>query len=238
MTRKVLQGSSNRAAVRAPRWCRPVLPLVVLAAVSGGCTTTPQRSEASPVRVCAAGECDDGKRYAVNQLLHAIGRLFQVNDGADIKFCSADPETRVCTGDDVGYFVLGGLIPGRGASSSGKISHVAIDAENQVIHYVMAMHLSFLGTPLVCADHDAALTARSVSDLTIVDNSYYCNWLGVGNMTASFSVAIDSVDFDQGRIGGYWKHGVTGTGNGRGHGYALILFPESMPRSENWLVRR
>lgn len=57
-------------------------------------------------------------------------------------------------------------------------------------------------------------------------------------MSASFNFMIDSVDFDHGRLGGFWKHGVTGTGIGRGEGYTLIQFPRSMPSGENWLVRQ
>jgi hypothetical protein len=57
-------------------------------------------------------------------------------------------------------------------------------------------------------------------------------------MTTSFSFAIDLIDFDNARLGGYWQHSVTGTGNGGGQGYTLIQFPRSMPRGENWLARR
>lgn len=233
------QGSASHAAINAVRLSRSALLLALLAAVLAGCATTPRSQEIKPVQVCAAEECSEaGQRYSANQLLHALDRLFQANDGTGMKFCSSDPVTRICTDNDVGYFILGGFIPGRGSSSSGKVSQVKLDAEHQSIRYVMSMYLRFLGIPLVCADHNAVLAVNSVYDMTITDNSYLCNWMVMGIMTASFSFAIDSVDFDKGRLGGYWKHGVTGTGNGRGQGYALIEFPKSMPREENWLARR
>lgn len=238
MTVQHSQGSLRHAAVSAVRRFVAGV-LLIMAAGLAGCATTPRSQEIKPVQVCAAGECSDaGQRYSATQMLHALDRLFQANDGAGMKFCSSDPATRVCTGDDVGYFILGGVIPGRGYSSAGKVSQVRLDAENQSIRYVMSMYLRFLGIPLVCADHNAVLAVNSVYDMTITDNTYLCNWMVMGVMTASFSFVIDSVDFDKGRLGGYWKHGVTGTGIGRGQGYALIEFPRSMPRGENWLAQR
>ena len=239
MTSRNSQGLPNHAVTHAVRSFKSALPLVLLAAGLAGCATTQRPHEIKSVQVCAAGECSEaGQRYSATQMLHALDRLFQANDGAGMKFCSSDPTTRVCAGDDVGYFILGGFIPGRGSSSSGKVSQVKLDAENQSIRYVMSMYLRFLGIPLLCADHSAVLAVKSVTDMTITDNTYLCSWMVMGIMTASFSFVIDSVDFDRGRLGGYWKHGMTGTGNGRGQGYALIEFPKSMPRGENWPARK
>lgn len=229
----------RQTAVNAACRCMAGLLLIMAAAGSAGCATTALPHETKPVRVCAADECSEaGQRYSAIQLLHALEQLFQANDGAGMKFCNSDSTARVCTDPDVGYFILGGFIPGRGSSSSGKVSQVKLDALNQSIRYVMAMNLRFMGIPLICADHNAVLAVNSVYDMTITDNAYLCNWMVMGIMTASFSFVIDSVDFDKGQLGGYWKHGVTGTGNGRGQGYALIEFPKSMPRGENWLVQR
>ncbi len=239
MTNQHPQASANQAAVRTVRFSVGVASLFLLAVGLTGCATTPRLNEIKSIQVCAAEECSEAEqRYSTGQLLHALDQLFQANDGTGMKFCNSDPVTRVCAGDDVGYFILGGFIPGRGSSSSGKVSQVKLDAINQSIRYVMAMNLRFLGIPLLCADHNAVLTVNSVHDVAITDNSYLCTWMVMGIMTASFSFAIDSIDFDKGQIGGYWKHGVTGTGNGRGHGYALIVFSKSMPRGENWLAQR
>lgn len=230
---------SPAPTVARARLSRPAVVPVLLVAVLAGCATASPPREIKSLQVCAAGECTDaGRHYSTDQMLRALDRLFQANDGAGMALCSADPETRVCTGDDVGYFVMGGILPGRGSSRSGKVSQVRLDAENRSIRYLMSMSLRFLGTPLVCADHGAVLAVNSATDIAMTDDAYLCNWMGVGIMTASFSFMIDSVDFDKGRLGGYWKHGVTGTGFGRGGGYALIRFPRSMPHGENWLAEK
>lgn len=221
---------------KALRLYLTTLSLAMLVATLTGCASTSKRHEIESVRVCAADECSQAEhQYSSRQILYALDQLFQTNDGAGMKFCSADPATHVCTGDDVGYLVWGGIIPARGSSNSGKISQVKLDAENQSIQYTMSMKLRYLGLPLQCMDHNAVLAVSSLHDIAIVDSSYLCNFL-FAVMSASFSFAIDSIDFDKGQLGGYWRHGMTGMGNGRGEGYALIEFPKAMPRGVNWLA--
>lgn len=233
------QSSPSQAAGHGVVFYAATATLLLLMAGLAGCATTSPVDEKKIIQVCVAKECSPaGLRYSSDQLLHALDQLFLANDGVEMQFCDSDPVSRVCTGDDVGYFILGGFIPGRGSSSSGKVSQVKLDAANQSIHYVMAMNLRFLGLPLICADHNAVLSVNSVHSVTITDNSYLCTWMVMGIMTASFGFEIDSVDLDHGQLGGYWKHGVTGTGNGRGHGYALIKFKNTMPNGVNWLARK
>lgn len=236
MTSQSTPAYCRNAATNAARFSLLTLLWMMLAAGLTGCATSQSLQAINAVRVCSGGECSaSGERYSTPQLLHALDRLFQLNDGVGLTFCKSNPVTRQCMEDDLGYFVLGGIIPGRGSSSTGKVSQVKIDVANRSIRYVMSMDLRFLGLPLVCADHNAVLAVRSSNDIAITDSAYPCSWLVMGVMSASFSFVIDSVDFDKGQLGGYWKHSVYGTGNGRGHGYGLIKFSKGMPREEDWL---
>ena len=45
-------------------------------------------------------------------------------------------------------------------------------------------------------------------------------------------MAIDYIDLDKGRMGGYWAQERMGTGGGRGTGYAIMQFPAAMPKGE------
>lgn len=240
MPRRIERGpfGANRNVIAVHRLLDTVA-VVALAAGLCGCAGAPPMA-ATPIRICAAQQCTvAGQRYTDDQILYALNRLLQTNDGAGFRFCRSDPATRSCLDRNLGYFVLGGLVlPGRGSSSSGKLREVKLDATTKSIQYVMSMDLSFLGIPLVCAEHGAVLAVRAVDDIVITDNPYLCNWMVVGIMTASFSFVIDSIDLDQGRLGGYWRHAVTGTGMGRGHGYALIEFASPMLPGEDWLTRK
>ena len=239
MTSQYTLASPRKIVVNAVRLPLLALSCMLLAAGLTGCASTQPLQAIDAVRVCAGDECSEtGQRYTTQQMLYALDRLFRANDGMGFKFCNSDPATRQCMAGDLGYFVLGGILPGRGSSSSGKVSQVKFDAANSSIRYVMSMNLRFLGLPLVCADHNAVLAVRSTNDIAITDSPYPCNWLVMGIMSASFSFVIDSVDFDKGQLAGYWKHGVSGTGNGRGRGYALIECAKAMPRGENWRAQQ
>jgi hypothetical protein len=201
-----------------------------------GCAGDPQIHEVKEIYVCAAEECGTaGQSFTANQILNAIYQLIKRNDGKDFRICASDPKTRSCVSEGVGYFVQGGPFPGLGTTASGNLHDVKLDAPNQVITATMSSYLRFLGVPLVCVPHASTISVRSADEITISDSPYYCNWMAVGNMTASFSFAVESVDLDKGRLGGYWAHGVAGVANGKGSGYAIIEFQEPMPRTENWL---
>lgn len=206
------------------------------ASLLAGCAGAPQVEKVTQIYVCAAEECGSaGQSTTAPQLLRAVHRLFERNDGKEFTICKSDPQSRNCESEGVAYFVQGGPIPGVGSQSSGKLENVKLDAAKQAITGTMNSYLRFVGIPLVCAAHDSTISVRGVDEITITDNPYYCNWMAVGNMTASFSFAVESVDFDKGRLGGWWSHSVVGNAGGKGGGYAVIQLAEPMPRSENWL---
>ena len=212
--------------------------LLVLAVLLAGCASAPQLFEVKAVYVCAAEECGQaGQRFSAAQMLQALHRLLRANEGQQYKVCASDAKTRNCDREGVGYFVMGGPIPGRGAQASGKISSPTLDAGTQSVNYRISPDLTFNGIALACVEHDARIIVRSADEIAMEDTPYYCNWMAVGNMTATFSFAVESVDLDRGRLGGYWSHAVAGTGNGRGDGYAIIQFAHAMPRGENWLAQ-
>ena len=214
-------------------WCWLPVVCVLLA----GCAGAPQLYEVKSVYVCASEECGQaGQKFSAAQMLRALHKLLLANDGLEYKVCSSDPKTRNCESEGVGYFVMGGPIPGRGAQASGKMSAARLDTATQSLRYRVSPNLTFNGMPLACVEHDASITVRSSDEISAEDTPYYCNWMAVGNMTATFSFAVELVDLDRGRLGGYWAHAVAGTGNGRGGGYAVIQFPRSMPPGEHWLV--
>ncbi|HZQ74665.1 MAG TPA: hypothetical protein VFB08_17240 [Burkholderiales bacterium] len=210
--------------------------IVWAALLLAGCAGAPQVEKVTQIYVCAAEDCGPaGQSYTAPQLLRAVYRLLEKNDGKDFTICSSDIQSRNCQSEGVAYFVQGGPIPGVGSQASGKMEKVKLDAANQAIKGTMSSYLRFVGIPLACVPHDTTVAVRGIDEITITDEPYYCNWMAVGNMTASFSFAVESVDFDKGRIGGYWSHSVVGNAGGKGAGYAVLQFPETMPRGENWL---
>ena len=202
----------------------------------GACAGTPQLAEVKEVYVCAASECGPAsQRYTATEMLAGLYQLLKRSEGREYTICESDPAGRHCVSEGVGYFVMGGPIPGRGSQSRGRYTNVQYDAASHAVTATASNQLLFIGTPLACADTKHALTVRSADEIVGADENYYCNWVGVGNMTASFNYVVDYVDLDRGRLGGWWQHGVAGTGAGKGAGYAVLQFPATMPKGENWL---
>jgi hypothetical protein len=214
---------------------RKGVPLLLLLA---GCAGAPQVHEVKEVYVCAADECGPAGRFSSGQMLEAVYRFLKANEGRDFRVCESDVKTRNCDKEGLSYFVQGGPIPGLGSTSSGALAELKADPASQAVRAKMTSNLRFIGVPLVCADHPTTISIRSADEITIVDDPYYCNWMVVGNMTASFSFAVESVDFDKGRLGGYWSHGVAGNAAGKGSGYGVLEFPVKMPAGENWLKKQ
>jgi len=73
------------------------------------------------------------------------------------------------------------------------------------------------------------LSIRSANEVAIEFQPHACSWMVVGIMSASFSFAVESLDFNRGEMGGYWQASVARTGNGSGSGYALLRFPRRVP---------
>jgi hypothetical protein len=222
MNEKTRLPPERPARARRALWSTPVV--LALAA----CASSPPPVPPTPVQVCADGRCGPAaERFSADQLAQRVGQMLAAHDGQRLALCEADPRTRECIGDDLGYFVLGGLLPGRGSADAARMSQVRFDPAARAVRYVMSMSMRFLGIGLSCADHDAALTVHSTDAVEIVDRDHRCTWMVVGIMNASFRLTVDSIDFDRGRIAGHWQHRVAGTGNGRGAGYAVIGLPPS-----------
>lgn len=214
------------------------LAAVVSVSLLAGCASPPQLYEVKSVYICAAEECGPaGQLASTDQMLRGLQRLFQENEGLEYKVCESDIKTRNCQSEGLGYFVMGGPIPGKGYQTSGRFSKAQLQTASQTVSYANSANLYFNGVPLVCVPHPGKITVRSSDEITLVDDGYYCNWAGVGNMVATFNFAVESIDFDRGRIGGYWAHAVAGLGDGKGQGYGVIALSKGMPRGVNWLEK-
>ncbi|RYY73600.1 MAG: hypothetical protein EOO52_16420 [Gammaproteobacteria bacterium] len=90
------------------------------------------------------------------------------------------------------------------------------------------MPLTFIGTPVQCTTAASIFSVNSSSDISLQLKPHFCSWMVVGAMTVQLHFAVESINLDNGEIGGYWKHTVRGTGNGNGSGYMLLKFPKNI----------
>jgi hypothetical protein len=205
----------------------------------GGCAATPQQSMVKEVRVCAAGNCAVADHtVSAKQMLNGVQQLLKANEGEEVRICDSDPKTRSCESVGICQFVLGGGIPGNGCARGIVFSDIAPTSQDGQISLKADMPRTFIWTPMTCATMTGTLSVRSADEISVDFEPHYCNWMVVGNMTATFTFAVESLDLDRGQVGVYWSHAVSGTGIGSGSGYALLEFPKSMPRGQNWVVKQ
>lgn len=208
--------------------------VTAVALILSGCSAIPQHDAVHAVRMCGAEGCDlSGQKYSAAQVLAGVQELLKANEGERITICKSDPSKRTCESVGICQFVLGGFLPGNGCASSIVFSDIE-RIEPTELRMKADMPLSFIGTPVYCATATSSLSVRSPSEIALVFQPRFCSWMVVGTMSATFNIAMDSVDPERGEVGGYWSHAVSGTGNGRGSGYALLQFPKPIPRGANW----
>jgi hypothetical protein len=213
------------------------LSLVAAALLLTGCAAIPQQHNVKEVHICVADDCDTtGHKYSTAQLLFGFQKLLKANEGEKATLCDSNPKTRNCESVGVCQFVLGGILPGPGCSKSMVFSEIGAGKQPDQIKMKVDMPLTFIGTPVFCKTTDATFSVQSPEQITLELQPRFCNWMVMGNMSATFNFAVNSLDLNRGQIGGYWSHAVTGTGNGRGSGYMVLKFPKAMPDGENWLV--
>lgn len=217
------------------RWS--LLVAAVAALLVSGCVAIPQQKFVKEVHICTADDCDTANhKYSAEQLLAGFQQLLKANEGEKVTICDSDPKTRACESVGFCYFVLGGTLPGNGCSQSIVFSEIAMGNQPGQLALKADMPLTFIWTPLKCASMTGTLSVRSADEISFEFQPYYCNWMAVGNMSATFNFAVESLDLSRGQVGGYASHAVKGTGNGRGSGYVILKFQKAMPGGDNWLV--
>lgn len=219
--------------------CRPWLLALTSVLLLAGCAGAPKQYSVKEVYVCAAEDCSvASQKYSAGRLASAIQQLLKLNEGQAAEICDSDPKERNCASVGLCHFVQGGPFPGMGCARSIVFNEATTSDQAGQVAIKADMTRTFLGIQLGCATMTGSISVRSADEISLEVAPHYCNWAGIGNMTATFNVAIESVDFDRGQMGGYWQHAVAGTGVGSGSGYAILRFRKGMPPGSDWIGAR
>lgn len=184
--------------------------------------------------LCVEGKCGNVTAARAADTLNQLRALFADGLTQEFKPCEARPGETRCQGDDLGLFVMGGPIPGRGALKGMTIMSAITSPDAKSVRLRVAMNETFIGTPIFCANADATLAVSAAGQVMLEVESHYCNWALVGNLLNTLSFVFDRIDLTTRTITGYYSIGVAGTGNGQGSGYTAFTVPDN--RLENRLV--
>ncbi|CAA7628048.1 exported hypothetical protein [Candidatus Terasakiella magnetica] len=195
--------------------------------VLAGCTATSQTEKVGASTLCDEAGCRRITPQDTVRSLEKIKTLLKDGLTRDFRICEARQGDQACDGDDIGIFVLGGPIPGRGAMKGASILAISESDASPSLKINVHLNLTFLGVPLYCSTGEGVISADPQGRIAIEVAPHFCNWALVGNLFTTLSFAIDRVDLTTRSVTGYWSIAVAGVGNGSGSGYALFKVPDS-----------
>ncbi len=199
---------------------------LVLVMLTGCVATPPVEKMSSATQLCDGSGCSTVAPHNAQASLERIKALLASGLAVDFKTCETRPSESNCASDDIGFFVMGGPIPGRGALKGLSILSATSGTTGQ-LDLRIAMSPTFLGTPMACSHGDATVTVDVQGKVVLDLKSTYCNWAIVGNTFNTVSIAFDRIDMSTRKMQGYYSVGVAGTGNGKGSGYLSMVIPDN-----------
>ncbi len=192
-----------------------------------GCVSAPPVDKVQTTVICSSQGCQPIDASNAQRSLQSIKKLIFDGLSRDFVLCESSGPDAACTSNDLGMFVLGGPLPGRGALKSASFLSVTDSAESNSLKLRIELNETFMGTPLVCSHADGTLNIDANGKAVLEFAPHYCNWALIGNVFTSLSMAIDRIDLNSRKITGYYSLATTGTGNGSGSGYAAFRIPDN-----------
>ena len=207
---------------------------VVLGGFLWGCASSPP--PVTSVQVCLDDRCTPAaETFTASALADGLHQFWKRNENTKLTICDALPGRQECEDEGINFFVQGGPIPGLAAIESGDLADIKFDRGKGEITSTIRYDANFIGVPTTCGRSDVTVSVRSVDDIEIASNDFYCNWLVVGNVVWNGRFAVDLIDFDKALMGGTYSVGGAGLlAGGGGSGRFLLRFKESETR----LVRK
>lgn len=161
------------------------------------------------LEVCSQQSCKKAEPQNLDVITENLNRIFGfLGPGDYIQLCKSNPEMTKCVSNDIGYLILGGLI----LPLRGKITGYKVEKTGDEVSFVADSGKAICGkSKLVFVIEDGTVILKN-------KNSYYCNWLGVGNVMSYTELKINKVDLDRLHFYGNYKITAIGTAVGAGEG--------------------
>ena len=165
--------------------------------------------ESFALEVCSQNKCKKIEMVylvSVNESLNKILGLLRQDDY--IKLCKSNVQLDSCASSEINYLILGGwLLPMRA-----KISGYKIETKNGEIDFVADSGMA------TCTKTKLFFGIENNSIILKNPSTFFCNWLGVGNVVSSTSLKLKKIDIDKMHFYGDYTVSAVGTAVGRGEG--------------------
>jgi hypothetical protein len=158
----------------------------------------------------------------------ATAELFDGITPYQVSLCEADPVSKDCKkgSDGVRASGVGGLfvplvlnvtgmtVSKQSRSDSGWAIEAAVQSKADAI-------------PPLCRTARGQILLRVNNTITVQLQSFYCNWVVVGNVIVNADFSIDHIDSQNKVFNGFYRITFHGTGNAAGSGYyRAVIVPE------------
>jgi hypothetical protein len=161
-----------------------------------------------------------------------VAQLFRADTPYSVKLCEADQESNECKKDSnsISATGVGGLFLPLALHVSGlHVSQRRVSSDGLALD--VAFESTANGIPPLCVTAQAAVIARDNSTASIEIDSFYCNWMLVGNVVAYAELSIDRINLKDKTFTGYYKLAFHGTGNVAGSGYYRAVIAPISPKA-------
>jgi hypothetical protein len=195
---------------------------VVLTALTSGCRVASENVGA--LQLCTGQSCKSaGENHSGADILHGLFDLLKASEGVTVKPCESDEAKRQCLDDGFNLFVMAGPLPAYAHLKSMTFKDIRLSGDGREIALTVAISGTFLGAPAVCGDFVATIRTNPQNNPVLKGKeSFYCNWLVVGNIFWDYEHTFDYIDFSKGIIGGHFAFSALGLLTGGGAtGYGL-----------------
>ncbi|MEM7058473.1 MAG: hypothetical protein AAF557_12840 [Pseudomonadota bacterium] len=153
------------------------------------------------------------------ELAAALDTVFAGGAGTYV-LCEASSATRMCDSPDDGLsgIGLGGLfLPLLLEVDGFDVSAVQRDGDKWRLTSDFSTTVN--AAPPICAGTDGNLSINQAGSVSIDFDSFYCNWLVIGNVVTKVDLFLDWIDPANGSFAGAYAVQFNGTGNAFGTGY-------------------
>lgn len=166
-------------------------------------------TSSAALEVCGQQSCKKAESQSLPVITDNLNRILEFLDSGDyIQLCKANPEMTKCVSSDIGYLILGGLI----VPMRGKITGYRAERIDGDLNFVAdSGKASCSKSKLVFAIDEGSVILKN-------ESSYYCNWLGVGNVMSYTELKISKIDVGRLHFYGKYKVSAVGTAVGGGEG--------------------
>lgn len=149
-----------------------------------------------------------------------VQRFFASTTPYTIRFCNADIATKACKREEGGLIATG--VGGLFLPLTLHVRAMVVNTHRSSgdgVEFAGSVDSVVDGIAPSCATVSGRVLYRNDNTASLRLDTFYCNWLVIGNVLVNAELSIDSIEPASRTFAGYYRITFNGTGNAGGSGY-------------------